>query len=229
MAKYKEYGEYNQKYALNTQRAGGIEGARAIENDVTNINTGNDNGIALATTNIFIYANGVPIGMLQSFNVSESRTVNKLQSIGWEGVVQQVPANTNGGTLNVSRMALYESNLGRALGLTDTGEAGSPLGHKIHQFGRNVPGATGSDFHEVGLDEDGKRVSDNVVFSTLRDQRIPFEILVKTPINPRGRLNEPTYFEERYVDCWIQQYGKTYQVGTITVTETATISYGDVY
>jgi hypothetical protein len=229
MAGYKDYVQYNQKYALNTQRAGGIEGARAVENNITNINTANDNGIAVATTNIFIYANGVPIGMIQSFQVSESRNINKLQAVGWEGVVQSVPSNTNGGTLTVNRMALYESNLGRALGLTDTGEAGSPLGHKIHQFGRNTTGAGGSDFHEVGVDEPGKRVSDNVVFSTLRDQRIPFEILVKTPINPGGKGSEATYFEERYVDCWIQQYGKTYQISTITVSENATISYGDVY
>jgi hypothetical protein len=127
-------------------------------------------------------------------------------------------------------MALYESNLGRALGLTDSANAGSPLGHKIHQFGRNTSGATGSDFHEVDADEQNDRVSSNAVFSTLRDQRVPFEILVKTPIKPAGRSGEqPVYFEERYVDCWIQQFGKTYQVGTITVSENATISYSDVY
>jgi hypothetical protein len=226
-----KYKYNNENYALNTQRAGGIEGTRAVENDLSRIDTADKNGIAVATTNIFVYANGTPVGMIQSFQVSENRNINKLQAVGWEGVVQQVPSNTQGGTLTVNRIALYESNLGRALGLTDSANAGSPLGHKIHQFGRNTSGATGSDFHEVDNDEQLDRVSSNAVFSTLRDQRVPFEIVVKTPIRPNGPSNDPSplYFEERYVDCWIQQFGKTYQVSSITVSENATISYGDVY
>jgi len=224
----KEYGDNNSKYALNTHRAHGIDSANP-ENNLSNITTSNTNGLAVASTNIFIYANGTPVGMIQSFNVSESRNINKLQAIGWEGIVQAVPSNTNGGTLTVNRMALYESNLGRALGLTDSANAGSPLGHKIHKFGRNTSGSGGSDYHEVDTDEAKERVSSNAVFSTLRDQRVPFEIEVKTPIKPASKTSDAEYFIERYVDCWIQNYSKTYQVGTITVSESATISYGDVY
>ena len=226
MSGYQDYVKNNQTYGLNTQRAGGIETeGRAAVNNITAVNSAEANGMAVASTNIFIYANGSAVGMIQSFAVNENRNINKLQAIGYEGVVQAVPSNTQGGTIQVSRMALYESNLGAALGLTDSGKAGSPLGHKVHQFGRN---SSPVDYVEPskGQDSDTK-VSNNVVFSTLRDQRIPFEILVKTPVDPtRGVLK---YYEERYVDCWIQNYSKTYQVGTITVAESATISYGDVY
>lgn len=196
---------------INTQRASGMPTA------VNNFNPqdGAANALLQTSTNIFVYSNNSIVGMIQSFRVSESRGINKLQSIGYEGVIQAVPSNSTGGQLDVSRFALYNSNLMSSLGLNTDGKANS--------------GNVGSKTHTTGLQNDtyinGDK-STGASFRTLRDQRVPLEIVVKTPM----RGNSTTeYYTERYVDCWLASFSKSYAVGTITVTENATIQYADVF
>jgi len=210
------FGNDNQNTLVNTHRANGIENPAAV-NDF-NTTSGSTYGLAETSTNIFIYANGGIVGMIQSFSVSESRNINKLQAIGYEGVVQAVPSNTNGGQLTVSRIALYESNLFRAFGMTSNGVPGSALGKKVHTTGY-------TDVHTKS--DDGPKWGGNsgYVYRTLRDQRVPFEVVVKT----RMAGSEEKYYEERYVDCWLSSYSTSYTVSSITVVENGTISYGDVY
>ena len=50
----------------------------------------------------------------------------------------------------------------------------------------------------------------------------------KTKIRLPDDQND-SYHVDTYVDCWIQQYSKTIASNTITITETATVSYSDVY
>ena len=218
---------YGQNTSLNTHRNHGIEhlpGSMTGENfKPWQSSTESSNNLLQTSTNIFIYANGAMVGMIQSFNVNESRTINKLQAIGYEGVVQAVPSNTNGGSLQVSRIALYESNLWGALGLTTTGKPHNPVGSKVH---------TGQDkawqWDTYSYQNDPsktQRVSSGLVFKTLKDQRVPIEIQVRTLKN--GSSSE--YYVERYVDCWLSAYSKSYTIGTITVAEQATIEYADVY
>ena len=96
----RHFNNFGQNTSTNTHRA--------TRNDIRTANntmkpvSSFDNSLATTSTNIFVYSNGCIVGMIQSFNISEQRQVNKLQAIGWEGVVQAVPGNTNGGTLNVS-------------------------------------------------------------------------------------------------------------------------------
>lgn len=103
---------------LNTQR--GIDQklnkTPVPDLDLTQIKTPNDNGMLVTSTNVKI--NGISpsgqkmmIGMIQSFSVSETRNVTKLQSIGIEGVTQAVPENYKGGTINAQRVALYGKRL----------------------------------------------------------------------------------------------------------------------
>lgn len=170
---------------LNTQRASSILKEQQ--------NLGIDNadypvkGLATASTNIKIKCNGRLVGMIQSFNISENRAVNKLQSVGVEGVIQAVPSNTNGGSISAQRIALYGERVYDALGIENW--SGDP-----------------------------KRL-----FSTLKDQRLPFEIEVQTN-TPDGM---PSYVET-YQDCWIASYKKSYTVQNITVSEDVTIQYADV-
>lgn len=198
---------------INTHRHSALSGKNGF-NPVYKGNT-NSNGMLQTSTNIFIYANGGIVGMIQSFRVSENRGVNKLNAIGYEGVVQAVPQNTQGGQLDVSRMALYGGNLMRALGMTMNGDSTSTLGGRVHTTGftdMNVQGVPGTP---------------SAAFRTLRDQRVPLEIKTRTPINTQGLPGG--YYEETYVDCWLASYSKSYAVGEVTVTENATIQYGDVY
>lgn len=160
-------------------------------------------GIAVTTTNIEIFSNGDKVGFIQSCSPSESRNIVKVQELGTEGVVQAVPGNTTGGQLSVSRLALYNASIFRALGLTPTGKYGD---------GSAVDDAT----YKVG---GGKNP-----FKTLKDQRVPLEIKIKIK-KPGDQLG---YTEEAYVDCWLASYSKTIASSTITVTESATIQYSDV-
>lgn len=218
---------YQHNTGLNTHRNHGIEhlpGSMEGQNFTPwQDETQSSDHLLQTSTNIFIYANGAMVGMIQSFNVNESRNINKLQAIGYEGVVQAVPSNTNGGSLSVSRIALYESNLWGALGLTTTGNPHNPVGSKVHS-GDGTPWQW--DKYEYQNDPSTtQRVSSGLVFKTLKDQRVPIEIQVRTLKN--GSAGE--YYIERYVDCWLSAYSKSYTVGTITVAEQATIQYADVY
>jgi len=207
----------------------GLNTQRGFENEIhpaeygLNPTSGSSNSLLQTSTNIFVFANGGVVGMIQSFSVSEARTINKLQSIGWEGVVQAVPSNTNGGQLSVSRLALYESSLWNSLGLTVDGVPYSPLGSKV--FMGNSTDPNNWDQSTATNAPNGQQVSGRLIFKTLKDQRVPFEIQVKTT-----RVGDGTdWFIERYIDCWLSSYSKSYTVQSITVAEQATIQYADVY
>lgn len=203
---------------------------RVAENQFTPQDPFTNSKVMLAT-NIFIYSNGYIVGMIQSFQASESRPINKLQAIGWEGVVQAVPSNTKGGQLQLSRVALYDSTLYSALGLTTHGVPHNTIGSWIHDQTdeTNVTGAVdnspGWDLSTPISSTDGKTVSSGMVFRTLKDQRVPLEIQVKT----RMKGDEDAFYVTTYIDCWLSQYSKPYGVQQIYVTESATLMYGDVY
>ncbi|AEO93439.1 virion structural protein [Bacillus phage G] len=188
---------------LNTYRASGMV-------DMEN----NPGGLAITTTNIEVWSNGVKVGFMQSASPSESRNIVKVQELGTEGVVQAVPGNTNGGQLSISRFALYNSTLFAALGLTPSGTHSVPTSlHTTYNAAEDAP-------YNVGA---GKNP-----FKTLKDQRVPIEIKMKTrkPIDYSG---SDGWYEEAYVDCWLSSYSKTIASNTITITEQATIQYSDIY
>ena len=208
---------YNQ--VLNTHRYTRND-IRIAENQLNPKNSFTNSKVMLST-NIFIYSNGAIVGMLQSFSVSEQRQINKLQAIGWEGVVQAVPSNTRGGSLNVSRIALYDSTLYNALGLTTYAQPHNAIGYKIHnpttadtKTDKNKDTQTWDNIHDRETATDGKVIHDGVVFRTLRDQRAPLEIAVKT----RLKGNDGFYIVT-YIDCWLSSYSKPYSVQTITVAK----------
>ena len=121
-------------------------------------------------------------------------------------------------------MALYESNLWSALGLTTHGVPFNRLGKKIHDVNQPDSAENWDATTHITSDE-GLKLSTRLVFKTLKDQRVPLEISVKTRMN--GDTQQ--YYTETYIDCWLSSYSKAYSVGTITVAEQATIQYSDVY
>ena len=143
--------------STNTHRATRND-IRTAENDF-NPQTAFDNSLLTTSTNTFIFANGSIVGMVQSFNVSESRGVNKLQAIGWEGVVQAVPENTKGGSLTMSRIALYESQIWNALGLTTSGRPFNQIGAKVYdaEAESGARRRNGEDARHLSLDEVHRR------------------------------------------------------------------------
>lgn len=179
---------------LNTHRASGMPNIGA-----------NGNGLAVTSTNVAVYSNNMKIGFIQSASPSESRNIVKIQELGTEGVIQSVPSNTNGGQISVTRFALYNSNMYNALGLTRTG--GFVARDQINGTQRNSEKSAGTYAHP---------------FKTLKDQRVPLELQVKTSL-PNGQT-----FVETYLDCWLSSYSKTIASNTITITEQGTIQYSDV-
>lgn len=192
---------------LNTYRASGMV-------DMTDTKNGGAGQIAITTTNVEVYANGAKVGFIQSCSPSESRNIVKVQELGTEGVVQAVPGNTNGGQLSLSRFALYNSNIFSALGLTPSGNFNNPSA-KYSQYTASA---------------DAPYNVKRNPFKTLKDQRVPFEIKIKiNKPNDMDVNNGSAYYEETYVDCWLASYSKTIASSTITVTESATVQYSDVY
>jgi len=186
---------------LNTYRASGMV-------DMVN----NPGGLAITTTNIEVWANNQKVGFIQSASPSESRNIVKVQELGTEGVVQAVPGNTTGGQLSLSRFALYNSNIFSALGLTPSGKIYNPT-QQYDEYTASVDAP-----YKVGKNP----------FKTLKDQRVPIEIKMKTR-KPVDYAGVDGWYEEVYVDCWLASYSKTIASNTITITEQATIQYSDVW
>lgn len=188
---------------LNTQRASGMPDMYDSGSKQYNL--------AVTTTNVSVYSNGMKVGYVQSASPSESRPLTKVQALGVEGVVQIVPGNTNGGQISVSRLAVYNSNLFNSLGLTRNG-----------QF---VPSTT-ANFGKDSTTKDTVYGTYNNPFKTLKDQRVALEIQIKT-VQPNG-AGAGTTLVETYLDCWLSSYSKTIASNAITITEQATIQYSDV-
>lgn len=184
---------------MNTQRASGMP------------EVGDEGGkLAITSTNIEVFANDMKVGFVQSLTPSESRNITKVQELGSEGVVQSVPGNTNGGQLAISRFAVYNANIFDALGLTPNGQ--------FTARDQQIPGAASA------LNATTRTYGNP--FKTLKDQRVPLEFKVKTRI---PNTNQQTFYVETYVDCWLASYSKTVAATTITVTESATIQYSDIF
>ena len=186
---------------LNTQRATGMP--EIGDNSAT---------LPITSTNVEVYANNMRVGIVQEFTPSESRTITPIQELGTEGVVQMLPQNTNGGTISLRRFALFNSTLANAIGLTRTGQF-MPANDSDYVYGTaSTMDATSRTYGNP--------------FKTLKDQRVPLEFKVKVRL-PDDQND--SYHVDTYIDCWLQQYGKSYATNQIQITETATISYSDVY
>lgn len=198
---------------LNTHRASGMP------------LIGADSGsMPITSTNISIWCNGMRLGAIQKFDVSESRSNKKLQELGTEGVIQIVPGNTKGGTLKITRIALYNSNLWNALGLTRTG---SFVQYKGTMDRDDSSGADdGWDSFTTGDDTYHRPVMTTFSnpFKTLKDQRVPLEVMTKTQMD--GSQN--AWYIETYIDCWLTDYGKSYSSSDITISENCSMVYSDV-
>ena len=194
---------------LNTARAG-KDPYNRDSNNPTMTNDGKK--LVAVSTNINIYANGMRVGFVQSFSPSESRTITPVQELGTEGVVQMVAGNTNGGTIELSRICIYNANLFNALGLTRTGQFVSP-DEVLKSNERNAANIKTTKYQTFGNP-----------FKTLKDQRVPLEIRVEHKMP--GNDSKPMY--ETYIDCWITRYGKTIASNTITVTESCSMTYSDI-
>ena len=204
------YNPYVTNPYLNSHRASGMP------------NIGADTGsMPITTTNISVWCNGSRVGVIKKFSVKEQRTNEKLKELGTEGVVQIVPGNTRGGTIDVERIALYNSNIFNALGLTRTGQFQdlSDTSQKDDGSGYD-PFSTGDSIYHRPT----KHTFSNP-FKTLKDQRVPIEIQTRTQLDG----NDNAWYVETYVDCWINSFSRSIAAETITISESVTIDYSDVF
>lgn len=169
------------------------------------------NKLAITTTNVSIYSNNMRIGFVQSFTPSESRDITPIQELGTEGVVQMVPGNTRGGQIQLQRVALYNSDIWNAIGLTRTGQF-------VERKNQHSSAA-------YTLDATYRTYGNP--FRTLKDQRVPLELRAETTL-PRGADQSPYSLIEIYFDGWIASYSKTIQVAQVWVTENVSIEYADM-
>lgn len=192
------YDSYSNSW-LNTQRS----------NDVPSIADGdNASKLAITTTNLSVYSNNQRVGFIQSFTPSEQREITPVQELGTEGVVQMVPGNTRGGTIQITRFALYNSDIWNALGLTPTG-----------QFTKRDQQITGDAFKRQDSGTYGNP------FRTLKDQRVPLELRAHTIL---PNISAEAMLVETYYDCWISSYSKSIAAQNIIVSENVTVEYSDM-
>lgn len=216
------YETYNNKVNknMNTIRAGGT-GQSTDSTDGSKL-------FAVVSTNISVYSNGQKLGFIQSIKPSESRNITAIQELGTEGVVQMVPGNTSGGQLDVSRFAVYNSTLFNALGLTNTGQFVSWNERTTDKLNSNsISGTVTPTSSEDSRPSYG---SFSNPFKTLKDQRVPIEVEVRTHMPNKNATedDEGNTFVETYIDCWLSSYSKSISAQNITITENATIQYSDV-
>lgn len=162
--------------------------------------------LVVTSTNISVFSNDMRIGFVQSFSPSESRTITPVQELGTEGVVQMVAGNTNGGTISLTKFAVYNADLWNSLGLTRTGQFVSP-----------------TDQSSSGT-KDSTYATYSNPFKTLKDQRVPLEIKIET----KQPGDETAIYTETYIDCWLTSYNKTISSQTITISESCNMSYSDI-
>jgi len=183
---------------LNSYRASGIP----------NINT-DGKKLAVTSTNVSVYSNGARVGFIQSFAPTEQRTITPIHELGSEGVIQMAAGNTTGGTIAITRFAVYNSSLFNALGLTRTG---------------NFVPTNSSDFVYASTgSKDSTYQTYTNPFKCLKDQRVPLEIKCETQMP-----NDDGIMTETYIDCWLQSYSRTVTSQTITISQQATVSYADL-
>lgn len=167
------YDSYSNHW-VNTQRS----------NDVPSIADGDNAAkLAITTTNVSIYSNDQRIGFVQSFTPSEQREITPVQELGTEGVVQMVPGNTRGGQIQLTRFALYNSDLWNALGLTKTGKFVKPTDDSY---------ISDDAFKRTDADTYGNP------FRTLKDQRVPLELRAHTIL---PNVSARAMLIEVYYDC----------------------------
>ena len=194
---------------LNTQRANGMKGISS--------HTGGDtaNKLAITTTNVSIWSNGQRVGFVQSFTPSEQREITPVQELGTEGVVQMVPGNTRGGQIQITRMALYNSDLWNALGLTASGTF-------VKRNDTTFISGSANKFNDSGTYGNP--------FKTLKDQRVPLELWADTklPDSSNAASTKFSVLREIYLDCWLANYSKTINANNIIISENATLEYSDL-
>lgn len=168
------------------------------------------NQLAITTTNVSIFSNDMRVGFVQSFTPSETRDITPIQELGTEGVVQMVPGNTRGGTIQMQRVALYNSDIWNALGLTPTGKFIEKTDARFiskDAFKRQDSGTYGNPFR------------------TLKDQRVPLEIRAETSLPD---VSASCRLVEFYFDCWLASYTKTIQAAQVWISEQVSIEYSDM-
>lgn len=146
-------------------------------------------GMTVNPANIQIQCNGSVIGMVQSINPNESINVQKIQALGFEGVVTSAKGNYSGGTFSTPVIQIYDTTPLEAFGITDQGGGVGGM--------RQLPR-----------------------LKNLAQQRQPVDI-VSITFTP----NTGEEIVERYVNCWITNYGKTVNTSGASITVNVSWTY----
>lgn len=169
---------------------------RQVINTLNTRQYASDDPLKIVTsTNVDIELNGRKVGLIQSFQRQERRDTTPVSEIGTEGIVQLIPNNYQGGTLQVEHLRIYGRLFFETIGIYDLGAPQSfianfnPVAHLGQQ---RLPFA----------------VKVSVRGAAKEDPSI---------INRR--------LVEVYHGCWLEDYSYSVRNGEITVSESAAIRY----
>ncbi len=150
----------------------------------------------------------IQVGVLSTFDMSESRTVDVVRGVGFgDQVAELVPGVTEPMSITINRMLLYLSNMFQVLGYKGGG-AGLVRSLKHHQWPFDIK-------QELVMSqissEDVKGIGGGQNFKDSTVAPDKFKALF-------------TFFEA----CWIESSDVSYPADTAQVTENATVKVTDV-
>jgi hypothetical protein len=158
----------------------------------------------------------VKLGVISSFGVQESKTVEAIRGLGYgDQVAELVPGVTQPLTINASRTALYLANAMQMFGYK-SGVSGLVRSLKHHKWPFDIK--TEIVFSEIASLDPGL------------DQATPAAVPAEGGLNnlgvpPSGLYCVGTIFE----GCWMESYSSTYQAEQAVVSEDCGIIVTDIF
>ena len=160
--------------------------------------------------------NSVQIGVVATFDPSESRTIEPIRGIGFgDKIAELVPGVTDPMTISVTRTALYLANI-----------------YQVFGFKSGIDGVVRSlRHHRWPFD-----IRQEIVFSTIAEEKNNVDGTTETP-SGKGTDNGASFTTGEgtqalvtiYEGCWISDYSVSYAADTALVQETVTVNVSDIY
>jgi len=157
------------------------------------------------------------IGVISEFSPQHSRGVETRRGIGFgDKIAELIPQNADAVTISVTRTMLYTSNIMQAFGYK-AGTSGLVRSLAHHRYPFDIR-------HEL------------IIPLTIVNDKTASSVAASTSINSSENVNSGVFNDSGekaiasvFEACWFNDYGISYSVDDVVLTETATLTVSDIY
>jgi len=157
------------------------------------------------------------IGVVSSFNPSDSRTVETVRGIGFgDQIAELVPGMSEAITISINRTALYQMNIFQALGYKG-GIEGFVRALKHHRWPFDLR-------QEIVLSED--------TLGGGLPATVPVANVISNAVSPEsidGTVPARSAIATLYAGCWIESYNYTSSADNALIAEDVTLKVTDIF